>query len=45
MAKKNTVRTSEKVAKKASDLLRDKRYGKKIKSVGGEALGNRRRYA
>jgi len=35
---KNTKQTSKRVARKASDLLRDGRTGAKTKSVAGSAL-------
>ena len=34
----NTKQTSKSVATKASDILRDKRYSDKSKSVAGSAL-------
>ncbi len=42
MAKKaNGIRTSKRVASKASGLLRDKRTSAKTKSVAAASLGNR----
>lgn len=38
---KNGIRTSSKVATKASALLRDSRTSAKTKSVAGGCLGNR----
>ncbi len=35
---KNTKQTSQSVASKASNILRDCRYGKNSKSVAGSAL-------
>ena len=42
MAKRNSVRTSKRVATKASKVLRDARFSKTAKSVAGSALSNRR---
>lgn len=39
---KNTKQTSKTVAKKASQILRDGRYGSKAKSVAGSALSQTR---
>ena len=38
MAKRNSKQTSRKVARKASSILRDRRFSKKSKSVAGSAL-------
>jgi hypothetical protein len=38
MAKRNAKQTSRRVARKASNILRDGRYSKKSKSVAGSAL-------
>lgn len=35
---KNSKQTSKRVASKASSILRDGRYGRKVKSVAGSAL-------
>ena len=35
---RNTKQTSKSVATKASQILRDGRYGNKVKSVAGSAL-------
>lgn len=42
MAKRNTKQTSRRVARKASNILRDGRYSKKSKSVAGSALSQTR---
>lgn len=39
---RNTKQTSRPVAKKASKILRDGRYGKNSKSVAGSALAQAR---
>ncbi len=39
---KNTKQTSKSVASKASQILRDNRYGAKSKSVAGSALSQAR---
>ena len=38
MTKRNAKQTSRRVARKASRILRDGRYGKDSKSVAGSAL-------
>jgi len=38
MAKRNAKQTTRRVARKASRILRDGRYGKDSKSVAGSAL-------
>lgn len=38
MAKRNIKQTSKKVALKEGEILRDKRFSKKSKSVAGSAL-------
>ena len=40
---KSSKHTSGKVAKKASGILRDGRYGKAAKSVAGSALSQRQK--
>jgi hypothetical protein len=42
MAKTNKKQTSPKIAKKASEILRDKKSTKKEKSVAGSALSQTR---
>ncbi len=39
---KNTKQTSKSVASKASQILKDNRYGAKTKSVAGSALSQAR---
>ena len=41
---KSCRHTSRKVAKKASGILRDGRYGKVAKSVAGSALSQRQKH-
>ncbi len=41
MAKHSCRTTSSRVASKASDIMRDDRYGSKAKSVAGSALSQR----
>ena len=41
---KSCKHTSKKVAKKASGILRDGRYGKVAKSVAGSALSQRQKH-
>lgn len=42
MTKKNVIRTSKRVASKAGKLLKGS-SAKRVKSVAGDALGNRRK--
>lgn len=42
MAKSNRKQTSKSVARKASRILRDKRYSKNSRSVAGSALSQAR---
>lgn len=42
MARKNTKQTSQKVARRASEILRDGRSSKRSKSVAGSALSQAR---
>ncbi len=41
--KKNSIRTTKDIAKKASSLLRDQRVSQKTKSVAGSAIVNRKK--
>lgn len=41
---KSCKHTSRKIAKKASSILRDGRYGKAAKSVAGSALSQRQKH-
>ena len=43
MARRNSKQTSQKIARKASKILRDKRYSKISKSVAGSALAQTKR--